>query len=137
MSRENVEVVARLYDEVLSRGREAVSPDNLEFFDPEIEIRQSESLVGTKGTFNGYGGLRHVIRETFEAFSDVRFTRKRLIASGDQVVAVVEVRAQGKGSGVEVRDTIGHVWTLRAGRIVIWQVYWDPAEALEAAGLRK
>jgi len=135
MSQENVETIARLYDEVLSRGREGISLENAEFFDPEIEVRQSRSLVGTAGTFRGYDGLRQSIRETFEAFSDCRFARKRLMDIGDQVVAITEVVAQGKESGVDVRETIAHVWTLRAGRIVIWEVYWDPAEALEAAGL--
>ncbi len=135
MSEENVEIVARLYDEVLSRGRKGLTPESLEFFDPEIELRQSKSVVGTKGTFHGYDGLRQATRETFEAFSDCRFARKRLMDIGDQVVAITEVVAQGKESGVDVRETIAHVWTLRAGRIVIWKVYWNPAEALEAVGI--
>ena len=137
MSQENVETITRLYDEVLSRGREAISPESLEFFDPEVEVRQSESLIGTKGTFNGYEGLLEVIREALEVFGDVRFEPKRLIDCGDQIVAVVEVNAEGKESGVAVRETIAHVWTLRAARIVVWQVYWDVAEALEAVGLRE
>jgi len=94
-------------------------------------------LVGTKGTFHGYEGLAQVTREVFEVFSDCRFVPQRLVDSGDQVVAVVEVRALGRDSGVETRETVAHVWTLRAGRIVVWQVYWDPEQALEAVGLRE
>ena len=135
MSRENVETITRLYDEVLSKGPEAISPERLEFFDPEVEVRQTVSLVGTRGTFHGYDGLLELIREVLEVFRDVRFEPKRLIDCGDQVVAVVEVRALGRESGVETRETVAHVWTLRAGRIVVWQVYWDPEQALEAVGL--
>ncbi len=137
MSQENLETITRLYDEVLSKGPEAISPERLEFFDPEVEVRQTVSLVGTKETFHGYDGLLELIREVLEVFRDVRFEPKRLIDCGDQIVAVVEVSAEGKESGVAVRETIAHVWTLRAARIVVWQVYLDVAEALEAVGLRE
>ncbi len=47
----------------------------------------------------------------------------------------MEFRGTGRESGVEVRETAAHVWTLKGGRIIAWHVYMDPAEALEAVGL--
>jgi ketosteroid isomerase-like protein len=59
----------------------------------------------------------------------------QLVDAGDQVVATVEFRGIGKESGVSVTETVAHVWTLKSGWITAWQVYLDPAEALEAVGL--
>ena len=53
MSQENVETIARLYDQFLARPERLLSLDILEFFDPEVEIRQSASILGTEGTFHG------------------------------------------------------------------------------------
>ena len=37
---------------------------------------------------------------------------------------------------MRVSETVAHVWTLKGGRIMAWHVYLDPAEALEAVGLK-
>ena len=135
MSQKNVETIARLYDEFLANPERLASPEQLAFYDPVVEIHQSESLLGTKGTFHGYDGLGRAARETFEAFSESHYVPKRLIDAGDQVPATVEFRAIGKEGGVKVAETVAHVWTLKGGRIIAWHVYMDPAEALEAVGL--
>ena len=61
---------------------------------------------------------------------------EELIDVGDSVVSVVNTRARGRASGVEVEWTHNAgVWTIREGKVV--RVAWFAAreEALEAAGL--
>jgi ketosteroid isomerase-like protein len=135
MSQENVETVARLYDEFLAKPEQLARPGLLGFFDPAVEIRQSESLLGTQGTFYGYEGLRRAGREVFATFREAHYVPLQLVDAGDQVVATVEFRGIGKESGVSVTETVAHVWTLKSGWITAWQIYLDPAEALEAVGL--
>lgn len=36
---------------------------------------------------------------------------------------------------MKVENRIGQVWTFRKGKAVRWQMFEDPAEAFEAAGL--
>ena len=110
-------------------------PGIFQFFDPAVEIHQSASFLGTEETFHGYDGLVRSAREVFETFRDLHWVPIRLIDDADHVVATVEARGYGKHSDVAVNQTIGHVWTLRAGRIVAWQIYMDPAQAFEAVGL--
>ena len=43
--------------------------------------------------------------------------------------------ARGKESGVPIEHEIGDLFTLRDGKIVRYDSYWNRAEALEAAGL--
>ena len=135
MSQENVETITRLYDEFLARPERLTDLEVLQFFDPAVEIRQSASLLGTEGTFHGYDGLADRAREVFETFRDLHWVPIRLMESGDHVVAIVEARGYGRHSDVEVNETIGHVWTLREGRIVAWHIYMDGSQALEAVGL--
>jgi ketosteroid isomerase-like protein len=137
MSQENVVTIGRLYDEFLARADRVSDPEVLQFFDPDIEIRQAASFLGTEGTFHGYDGMARSARESFEAFRDLHWVPTRLIDSGDHVVAIVETRGYGRQSGVELNETIGHVWTLRRGLIVAWHVYLDASQALEAVGLRE
>jgi ketosteroid isomerase-like protein len=137
MSQENVEIVARLYDEFLAKPERVASREQLALFDPAVEIHQSESLLGSKGTFHGYDGIGQAAREVFDVFTEAQWVPERLVDAGSQVVATVEFRGIGKEGGVRVAETVGHVWTLKAGRITAWHVYFDPAEALEAAGLRE
>ena len=90
MSQENVETITRLYDEFLAKPERLVSPEQLAFFDPAVEIHQSESLLGTQGTFHGYEGLGSAAREVFAVFREGHYVPKRLVDAGDQVVATVE-----------------------------------------------
>jgi len=135
MSQENVDTIARLYDQFLAKPERLTSPELLAFFDPAVEIHQSASLLGTQGTFHGYEGLGRAAREVFEVFSGGHWVPKRLVDSGDQVAATVEFRDIGKEGGVKVAETVAHIWTLKGGRIVAWHVYLDSAEGLEAVGL--
>ena len=137
MSRENVELVRRLYDDFLSSPQRVFDRELLAFFDPAIEIRQSGFLVGTGGTYRGYDGAVRAARDLADGFRGLHFLPVGLADGGDHVVATVEARAYGKDSGVEVNETIAHLWRLEGGRVVAWHVYWDPSEALEAAGLRE
>jgi uncharacterized protein len=131
----NAEIVTRLYEEMLGPGR-MKNPANAElvpqFFDPEVELRQTNGILGSAGTFHGHQGIVEGGQELLRAFSDVGFTVERLVERGPHVVAVVVVRGQGRSSGVWVEVTIGHLWTLRDGMVVRWVVYYDPAEALDA-----
>jgi ketosteroid isomerase-like protein len=125
---ENVEIIRQLYSEFLSLPERVTSPELLAYFDPDVVIQQSTSLIGTEGTFHGYAGLERVSRESFAAFSDLHWVPKRFEAEGDQVVATVDSRARGKASGVEVSTLTTHTWTLREGRIVRWHVRLEHAD---------
>jgi len=43
--------------------------------------------------------------------------------------------ARGKQSGVPIEHENGDLFTLRDGKIVRYEAYWNRADALEAAGL--
>ena len=134
MSRENVEVVQRVYEAVARRDTASV----LSFYDPGVEWDTSRSPTGTlmgPRVFRGHEGLRQVFREWHEAWENLEGNVEELIDAGDHVIAVGTARGRGRASGVEVGFGIALVWTLREGKVT--RVVWFPTrdEALDAVGL--
>jgi ketosteroid isomerase-like protein len=76
------------------------------------------------------------MRKWAGAWDDYRVEAEELTDLGDQVLARTRHRGRGKGSGVEVQQQIFQLLTLRDGKVVRMRMYYDEAEALEAAGLR-
>jgi ketosteroid isomerase-like protein len=140
MSQENVEVVQAIYKDLLAPGR-VTDPANLgrfqELFDPGVELQQLDGFLGTTGTFRGYEGLLSATREQVAVWDDFHIIAEQHFEAGDSVVTAARGRGRGRGSGVEVDMRVGHLWVLRAGRVVRWVVYASADEALEAVGLRE
>ena len=108
-----------------------------ELFDPDVELQQMEDVVGTTGPFRGYEGMLRSRQEIFAEFADMYFVPEQHFEVDDSVVTIARAFGIGRRSGVEMDMRVGHLWVLRAGRVVRWVVYATPAEALEAVGLRE
>jgi ketosteroid isomerase-like protein len=151
MSRENVEIVRRVYEtlnlaerRVARRGDQVLpSPEQIaemmgELFDPDVEVQQMAGIVGTAGTFRGYDGLLRARAELAEGLVDLEWRPDEPFDElGDRVVVGVRASSTGRASGVRSELQIAHLWELKDGRVVRWVVYPSRAEALEAVGLRE
>jgi ketosteroid isomerase-like protein len=135
---DNVEVVRQVYDRILAPGKMS-DPAVIEFvpalFDPEVVIHQATALLGTTGVFSGYEGLAASGRELLAWAIDPHWIPERIEAAGDKVAAVAIARGTGRQSGAPFEARIGHLFTLRDGRVVRFEVFEDPAAAFRAAGL--
>jgi ketosteroid isomerase-like protein len=136
MSEENVEVVRRVFDASAHRDSETV----FSLFDPEAEWDNShgpfKELIGG-GVYRGHEGLRQFWHEYYaEVWERVEDDLQELIEVGDRVVSVVNTRARGRASGVEVEWTQNAgVWTIGEGKVIRVAWFTTLEEALEAAGL--
>jgi len=137
MSRENVEIVRRLYKAVAERDSATV----FALYHPDFEFDGSrhswaEMLPGDLAVFRGHETLRKWSKAYYGDWENLHDDIEELIDAGDQVISVVTTRARGRASGIEVewKENVG-LWTLREGKIV--RIEWLPSreEALEAAGL--
>ena len=73
--------------------------------------------------------------EYLHAFSDLRIEAESIIDLDDNRVLVLSRHtARGKLSGVPIDHEIGDLFTLRAGKVVRYDCYWDRAGAMQAAG---
>jgi ketosteroid isomerase-like protein len=55
-----------------------------------------------------------------------------VIEEGDRILIAAQVRARGRGSGVELDEIVFHIWTIAGDRPVRFEVYLDREEALAA-----
>ena len=131
MSRENVEIVRRIY--------EAWNSDDpgLELFDPSFELHQTATSPDSARLFRGHDGLLQSAQELFSGLRDLSWKPDDFVAApDDRVVVPFRFCATGRSSGVQVDMSLVHVWTLRDDLAIRCETYEDLAEALEAVGLR-
>jgi len=133
MSRENVEIVRRIFDAL--DGPAAVAA----LWDPEVEFDVSRDIWGAVvggGHYRGVDGVRQWMLDLYGAWEQMDLDCEELIDAGEQVIVVLSVRGRGRTSGIEVAYRPAGIWTVRRGRVV--RVVWFPTrhEALEALGPR-
>jgi ketosteroid isomerase-like protein len=125
--------VVRTLFEAWDRGdREAV----IDLTDPGIVIDATRRVFNPT-TYEGKDGVRSMIDDLSEVWQEMRSESTEFIEGEDGRVAVLgRMVAKGRGSGVETSRLMAHVWTVRDGRVVRWELgFDDEADALKAAGL--
>jgi ketosteroid isomerase-like protein len=131
MSEENVEILRRLYEHWATGD---FPPD---FFDPDVEhSRIGAQTPDMEGRWLGLDEFLTAFREYLQPLSDLRIEAERIMdLSGDRVLVLSRQTARGKKSGVPIEHELGELFTLRDGRIVRYDSYWNRPDALQAAGL--
>jgi ketosteroid isomerase-like protein len=132
MSRENVELVVSAF-EIYSRGEIDAA---IELLHPDIEWVVAKEHPDAR-TVRGREAVAAYRREWDEMLDELRVEMDRIVDAQGAVVLLGTVRGVGVGSGAEVEVPIAFVHTFQDGKIIRVAEYIDPAEALEAAGLRE
>ena len=133
MSRENVEVVRRGF-EAMSRGDLS---QVLAIIHPDFEVSVPAELSPEPDTYRGHEGIRRYFRSFEAEMEEIRFLPERFWEVDDMVVVAVRLTAKGKSTGIPVEQLTGQVWTVVDGRARTARIYPDPADALDAVGLRE
>jgi ketosteroid isomerase-like protein len=129
MSQQNVEVVRALF-EAWNAGDWAAYR---ELLDPAVIVHAPERWP-EPGPFVGReAALRQFKLQRAALDYDTADPTSDFLAVGDRVV--VRFAWGGGGQGPDVRMEITGLYTVRKGRNVTQEFFWDHAEALEAVGL--
>jgi ketosteroid isomerase-like protein len=104
-----------------------------ELYDPDVIVRTAEGWPEP----GPYVGRDAVMRE-FERYretwdDDTLVPISDFIDAGDRVAVRYIWRGAGHGPDLNMEVTL--VFTMRKGRVVFQEFFWDHAEALEAVGL--
>jgi ketosteroid isomerase-like protein len=130
MSQKNVEIVRAVYDAVNRDDWDAAFRHAHADFELTLADRSLHA-----GTHRGRQKVEAIMRDQQAAFDASVVEVERLVATVDQVVAIVTTRLRPKGSSAELQLRNGHVWTIRAGEVVSMRGFPEPEKALEAVGL--
>ena len=131
MSQENVEIVRAICDDFARGDYEGA----LEKLDEEIEFVGPEDLIAGRRSWHGREGVREGMTSFMGAWNDYHYEVRDMIGCGEEVMVEGWQRGRGKGSGVEVSESIYTVYSVRDGRVIRYRLFRDRDLALEAAGL--
>jgi ketosteroid isomerase-like protein len=133
MTQENVEVIRAIFER-WARGDFSES-----FLDSEIQhSRIGADTPDMEGEWRGAEDVSRAMADYLRPFSDLRIEAESIIdIDDDRVLVLSRQTARGKLSGAPIDHELGDLFTLRAGKVVRYDSYWDRAEAIKAAGLSK
>jgi ketosteroid isomerase-like protein len=108
-------------------------------YHPEVEYLPARNWVEAgffEPCYRGRDGYREYVATTAEVFgAEVYFKPVELIDLGERMVVLANAPMRAQASGVPLTEKFAYVWTLKDGRVIRLQEYYDHAEALEAVGL--
>jgi ketosteroid isomerase-like protein len=129
MSQENVEIVRRGFQVWNAGDMDALRE---QVFDPGIIWRGPEGWP-EPGPYAGREAVMRQVEQLRETWDSDSFELiSDFIDIGDRVA--VRLIWQGAGHGPESNIELTGVYTVRKGRVVAIELFWDHAEALEALG---
>jgi ketosteroid isomerase-like protein len=109
-------------------------PAVLELLDPQVEWRAPTSLPWG-GTFHGHDGFQEFLGKVTEHLDEFRLEPLQLLDVRDRIVVLLRLAGRPTGRATQFNVPEVHVWTLRQGRIVGHEAYFDTAIVLRALGL--
>jgi ketosteroid isomerase-like protein len=131
MSQENVDRLRAVWD-AWNRG-----DLDLSMLDPEVVFEETVLPDEAGETYRGPEGVLRAWARWAEAWEEFTTELEQIVDAGERLVAICTVRLQGKLSGASTTLRYAYLYTLRDGKVIHIRSYLNPAEALEAAGLRE
>jgi hypothetical protein len=128
MPDDNIDAIRRVYDALASRDASAIQ----EVFAPDVTIRQSPELPWG-GDYEGLDGAFTFFLTLVEHIES-QVTTDSLFAADDHVVQTGRTRGTVRANGASFDIPEVHVWELRDGKVVRYQVYIDTPAMLDALG---
>lgn len=134
MSQENVEIVRQGYEALNTGDVERA----LAMFDPELETHLAQdagTVMGLdfKATYHGIDGFLEFMTKLSDAWEYFRWEPEGYFdAGGDAVVVPIRMEAKGRASQLEIEQPMAHVCTLRDGKLVRHETFWEREAAFDS-----
>jgi ketosteroid isomerase-like protein len=132
-SKESVELLRRFYESFNQRDLDAV----LELCTDDVQIYKDPEVVEMVAAFTprGQEHVAQYLRVWLESWDDYNVRPEEFVQSGEEVAALVQLRARGKGSQFEIEEEMADVFAIRKGRIAQLRLYVRRDEALDSIGV--
>jgi ketosteroid isomerase-like protein len=102
--------------------------------DPQIEFRPPPEHPDF-GIYQGHEEVRRAFSTWLRAWDSIRFDVPEYVDAGERVLAAGRQWGKVKGSDTEVATEVFDVFTLRDGKVIRHEMFFDRVGALKAAGL--
>ena len=125
--------------ENVRRGFEAWNAGDMdgfgELYDPHVVIRWAEGWPEGSEPIMGREAVMRQWRQQREAFDADTVEPIKIVDLGDRVVVRFIWHAVGSGPDLSIETT--YIATVREGKTILVEYFWDHAEALKAVGLEE
>lgn len=120
--------------EVLKRFYEAINDEDVDaamnLCDGKVEVYLPPDVVSAVAP-RGHRDVSAYLREFMDSWHMYRPEPEDFVASGDQVVALVHLRARGKGSRFVIEEDVADVFKVDQGKISKLRLYVHRDQALD------
>jgi ketosteroid isomerase-like protein len=120
--------------EVLKRFYEAINEQDVDaamtLCDRKVEVYLPPNIVSAVAP-RGHRDVGAYLREFMDSWHMYRPEPEDFVASGDQVVALVHLRARGKGSRFVIEEDVADVFKVDQGKISQLRLYVHRDQALD------
>jgi ketosteroid isomerase-like protein len=121
----STDLLREVYDAFARRDLEALAG----LADPRFEMDLTDRVLNP-ATYHGAEGLGRFLEELDELWASMDLELERVLERGDEALALLRVTLRGRGSGVELKDRVAQLWTLRDGKLLRMELRQDAAAAL-------
>jgi ketosteroid isomerase-like protein len=135
MSQENLEIVTRAVQAALARPEPDFAAVNELYAPDHVFVPAGADMLEREA--RGARGFRAWREETQEFLGAEHDLKGAVDVAPDKVLVVTTTRFEGTASGFASEQRIWNVVTVAGGKITRTEAYTEPAQALEAAGLRE
>ena len=130
MAEENIEIVRRAFEGGLLEAAQS-------YWHPQIEYIEDPRFPGA-GTYKGRDAVIQRWRSYLDVMGDeddIAVAVERIFDAGEQQVWFVRLRGHAMASGIPWEHLWGYVVKVKEERVAYLRAFYEPREALQAAGL--
>jgi len=128
VSDHDTDVLRRFYDAINDEDVEAA----MDLCDRQVQVYLPPDVVSAVAP-RGHRDVSAYLREFMDSWHMYRPEPEDFVRSGDQVVALVHLRARGKGSRFEIEEEIADVFKVDEGKISQLRLYVHREHVLPGA----
>ena len=110
---------------------------DLSLLDPGVVYEDTILPDQVGEAYRGHEGVARAMGRWTEPYGELTTELERIVGTGDLLVSIHRVRSRGDYTGIQIDSPLAYVWRFQDGRVILFRSYWDPAEALAAAGLEE
>ena len=125
VSQHDAELLRRFYDAINEEDVEAA----IDLCDRQVEVYLPPEVVAAVPP-RGHRDVGAYLREFMDSWHEYRPEPEDFVEAGDQVVALVHLRARGKGSRFVIEEEIADVFKVDDGKICQLRLYVHRDQAL-------
>jgi ketosteroid isomerase-like protein len=125
----NADLIKPIYEQW---GRGNWRP-RFEVYAPGMEWGWSDEFPGLAGVYDDRRDPNPRLRSWLSEWDNWRVEAEDYLEIGDQVVVLASYHGRGKGSGVEINQQGAHVFELRDGKVVRFEIFADRDRAIAFA----